>query len=183
MLINELFDLLDDWRNLPAYQLERRADIFFALHLKQILEKKFQVEIEKEIIPEFPIRKGNIPGQHEKNNQSFKVDYLALSKDRNQVYLIELKTDMDSKNLKQDDYLKKAAELKLRGLINGLIKIVEKTRKRKKYNYLLDKVEKAKLIKQVNGQLINICGDMKTRVVYIQPKNIDGHENTIHLMR
>ncbi|MFH1527141.1 MAG: hypothetical protein ABIG69_10915 [Bacteroidota bacterium] len=28
MTINKLFDLLDDWRNLPAYQLERRANKF-----------------------------------------------------------------------------------------------------------------------------------------------------------
>jgi len=35
MTINELFDLLDDWRNLPSYQLERRADIFFAIHLEK----------------------------------------------------------------------------------------------------------------------------------------------------
>jgi len=42
MTINKLFDLMDDWRNLPAYQLERRADIFFAIHLEEIIEKKNQ---------------------------------------------------------------------------------------------------------------------------------------------
>ena len=26
-IINKIFDTLDDWRQLPAYQLERRADI------------------------------------------------------------------------------------------------------------------------------------------------------------
>jgi len=38
VIIDNLFNLLDDWRTLPAYQLERRADIFFALYLDKILE-------------------------------------------------------------------------------------------------------------------------------------------------
>lgn len=29
--VERAFELLDRWRHLPAYQLERRADIFFAL--------------------------------------------------------------------------------------------------------------------------------------------------------
>lgn len=29
--IDALFNLLDEWRCLPKYQLERRANIFFAL--------------------------------------------------------------------------------------------------------------------------------------------------------
>jgi len=39
MKIEKLFDLLDDWRRLPAYQLERRADIIFAVHLEKIFAK------------------------------------------------------------------------------------------------------------------------------------------------
>ena len=58
-LITKLFDTLDDWRNLPAYQLERRADIFFAIYLEEIIQAKFNINIEF-IIPEFPVRIGNI---------------------------------------------------------------------------------------------------------------------------
>lgn len=39
--IEEIFDWLDRWRQLPAYQLERRADIFFALYLPEIIAYKF----------------------------------------------------------------------------------------------------------------------------------------------
>jgi hypothetical protein len=46
MTLNKLFDLLDDWRKLPAYQLERRADIFFAIHLETIIEKKLKTKID-----------------------------------------------------------------------------------------------------------------------------------------
>jgi hypothetical protein len=64
--IDKLFDLLDDWRLLPDYQLERRADIFFALSLPEIIKGKFNKNIEY-IIPEFPIKKVE-------SNQSFKID-------------------------------------------------------------------------------------------------------------
>ena len=35
--IKRVFKLLDDWRHLPGYQFERRADIFFALFLPEVL--------------------------------------------------------------------------------------------------------------------------------------------------
>ena len=102
--INKLFDLLDDWRNLPAYQLERRADIFFAIHLDKIIEKILGTKIDL-IIPEFPVRVGEISKKHPELNKSFKIDYLTYSKNENKVYLIELKTDQRSRREKQDWYL------------------------------------------------------------------------------
>ena len=36
--IERVFKLLDNWRHLPDYQLERRADIFFALFLPEVLK-------------------------------------------------------------------------------------------------------------------------------------------------
>lgn len=35
-----IFNLMDSWRRLPSYQLERRADLFFALYIPQALEEK-----------------------------------------------------------------------------------------------------------------------------------------------
>ncbi|NDP20943.1 MAG: hypothetical protein GZ091_07680 [Paludibacter sp.] len=55
LLIDQLFDRLDDWRNLPAYQLERRSDIFFSLYLKDIIQSYYQQKVEH-IIPEFPVK-------------------------------------------------------------------------------------------------------------------------------
>ena len=37
----DVFELLDDWRHLPAYQLERRADIYFAMYLPELLAERF----------------------------------------------------------------------------------------------------------------------------------------------
>ena len=33
--IDTVFDSMDRWRHLPGYQLERRADLFFALYMAQ----------------------------------------------------------------------------------------------------------------------------------------------------
>lgn len=104
MTINKLFDLLDDWRNLPAYQLERRADIFFAIHLEKIIEETLGTKIDF-VIPEFPVRVGEISTAHPELNKSFKIDYMTYSISENKVYLIELKTDQRSRREKQDWYL------------------------------------------------------------------------------
>lgn len=58
-IMNKIFDTLDDRRQLPAYQLERRADIFFGVYMKEILEKKFNDDI-SHVIPEFPIRRATL---------------------------------------------------------------------------------------------------------------------------
>jgi hypothetical protein len=53
--INQLFDHLDNWRHLPNYQLERRADIFFSLYLKDVLEARLGFAIRDPLIPGFPV--------------------------------------------------------------------------------------------------------------------------------
>ncbi len=58
--ISVAFDNLDQWRHLPNYQLERRADIFFSLYLKEVIEEKYHVKLHNQIIPEFPVRVGTI---------------------------------------------------------------------------------------------------------------------------
>ena len=55
--ISEIFNCLDDWKQLPSYQMERRVDIFFSLYLSRILKKKFGTPISY-VLPEFPIRIG-----------------------------------------------------------------------------------------------------------------------------
>src|SRR5580765_1492626 len=50
-----ILDLLDSWRHLPAYQLERRADVFFAFYLPRFLANKFGTPVSDLLIPEFPL--------------------------------------------------------------------------------------------------------------------------------
>jgi hypothetical protein len=176
--INNLFDILDDWRNLPAYQLERRADIFFAIHLEDIIQKVLGTKIDL-IIPEFPVRIGEISNKHSDSNQSFKIDYLTYSKAENKVYLIELKTDQKSRRKEQDKYLKDAARIKIKGLVNGLLKIYNATNEKGKYNYLLDEIEKIDWIERDNKTINNLNIDIEPSIIYILPSNEKNEESII----
>jgi hypothetical protein len=170
--INELFDNLDTWRNLPAYQLERRADIFFSVYLSEILSYKFGVNIDG-LIPEFPIRKPD-------TNQSFKVDYLAKAKDINTVYLVELKTDDDSLRPGQDDYLLEAKGIGLARLLDGVFKIYQASISSKKYQYLLERLQEMGFITHDNSGAFRIAqADYNIQIVYIRPNNPRGQENVI----
>lgn len=178
MKINEIFTLLDKWKNLPSYQLERRVDIFFAIHLEKILEYKKQVNIDL-IIPEFPIRKGDLPHHPEFNkkpllkpNQSFKIDYLCYaSKPIPRIFFIELKTEMSSRNPKQDWYLEQASELGIKRILKGIHTIKENTKQSDKYENLIDML---KNIEQLQF-------DIKPGILYIQPslKENDNQEEII----
>ena len=178
MTINRLFDLLDEWRMLPAYQLERRADIFFALYLDKIIEELRNSKIEM-IIPEFPVRVGDVDLQIKEINRSFKIDYLAYSKTEQRVFLIELKTDQRSLREKQDWYLENSAKLRVSGLMSGLIKIHKATKQKNKYNKLLDKLETIDWIKRSDKKIENLNCLIEPEVIYIQPLNRENRKNVI----
>ena len=178
MTVDKLFDLLDDWRNLPSYQLERRADIFFALHLETILDKILGINIDL-IIPEFPVRVGEISEKLPDLNKSFKIDYLVYSKSSQKVFLVELKTDQRSLREKQDWYLKSAAKIKVSGLIDGILKIYSATQQKTKYDKLLDKLETIKWIERVDKKPKNLNCMIEPEVIYIQPTNDTGRGNII----
>jgi len=179
-LINELFDLLDDWRNLPAYQLERRADIFFALYLKEILEKK-KGHIIKLVIPEFPLRAKDIDAKHKRPDSSFKIDYVAVGENDTDVYLIELKTDQKYRRKKQDKYLEKAKKNNIPKIIKGIVKIYQATNEgyRKKYDFLISKLININWISKVDEKLIPTRKCYNITVVYIQPRNENNDPNII----
>lgn len=176
--INGIFDLLDDWRNLPAYQLERRADIFFGLYLSKIMNKLKNASIDL-IIPEFPLRLGELPEHNPNSNLSFKIDYLIYSKSQNKVYLIELKTDQRSRRGIQDQYLEDAKSIKLKSIIDGVLKIYKATKQKTKYNYLLDRLESAGWIKRDKGSIQNSVNGIEISIIYIQPLNIDNDPSVI----
>jgi hypothetical protein len=79
---------------------------------------------------------------------SVKVDYVAFSKDCNQGYLIELKTDAGSRREKQDEYLKTAREVGLRALVEGVLTICQDTSSQwlPKYIHLLHQLAKLGLV-------------------------------------
>ena len=175
--INKLFDLLDDWRNLPAYQLERRADIFFAVYIPEIIKGRFGIDVEF-LLPEFPIRVGNVSTKKDLKipNQSFKIDYVAVSNKDNKVYFIELKTDDGSRRDKQDWYLKTAKQNNIPDLISGILQIYDATSSKKKYDNLIDNLSRIGWIDSTNRT--NISHEYEIEIVYIQP-NVDNHNTDL----
>ena len=132
-----LFHLLNSYRHLPAYQLERRADIFFAIYLPAFLERRLGVPLEPIMIPELPLKRDLVVEPTSKNN-SVKVDYCLIAGDRSRVYFVELKTDGKSRNAEQDAYLARARELGFRPLVEGMVDIMGATQDYGKYFHLAD---------------------------------------------
>lgn len=176
--IQKIFDLLDDWRNLPAYQLERRSDIFFAIYLNRIIKSRFGFDIDF-IIPEFPVRIGQISEKHSIVNQSFKIDFLLFDSKAKKVFLLELKTDQNSRREKQDWYLERAASIGIDGLVEGLIKIYQATNQKIKFGNLIEKIEKIGWIAREGDKLINQNVGLRPEIIYLQPINEKNEANII----
>jgi len=166
------------WRNLPAYQLERRADIFFSIYLPEILSHKLACGIEG-VIPEFPIRVGTIQPEVD-INKSFKVDYLAKASDGRAIIFVELKTDHSSRRGRQDWYLQRASEVGMIELLVGLRQICKATRSREKYRVLLGLLQNMGMIVINNDDAFEIVPtDYQIQVIYVQPNNPGGQDNVI----
>lgn len=179
--------LFDQWRKFPAYQLERRADIFFALYLPEVLEEQMGVPMSPCLIPEFPLK-------HAHNNQSDKLDYLAFSKDLSRAFLVELKTSMSSRNATQDRYLQRAKLQGLKHLVRDVAVLTSAANKsaRAKYLALLECLEGLKLLTLPRTLSSCIRADVSTgvdellrqieysdiearlEIVYVQPKARSG---------
>lgn len=156
--VEKIFQNLTQWRNLPKYQLERRADIFFSLYLKEILETKFsadgnKVELSPVIIPEFPLRHGN-------EHHTVNVDYVMFSKSLSKVYLIEFKTDMGSLRDEQFEYLFKAKKgienhdgmegNGFMGILKDLCKVFKATGDKQKYFHLFHQLKELGLVSKLS---------------------------------
>ena len=137
-LTEAVLSQLDRWRHLPGYQLERRADIFFAIWLPQVLETHCGCQVDPRLVPELPVRKALVSDRAQ-GHESVNIDYFALSRDRARGFLIELKTDMQSRRNEQDRIMRKAAETGWQALARGVCDIIRCTgsaARDRKYHYL-----------------------------------------------
>jgi hypothetical protein len=130
-----VFHNLDRWRHLPAYQLERRADIFFSVYLVDILREVTGADLDDALIPELPIKR-DLVFPDRPSNQSVKVDYAVFTRARDKVYLVELKTDDSSRRTEQDAYLEAAKRLGFRPIVEGIRQILRHTSAHQKYFHL-----------------------------------------------
>lgn len=140
--VQAVFNRMDKWRNLPAYALERRSDIFFSFFLARLLDTEFGIGADSEVIPEFPLKK-------DENHQSRKVDFFVISEDRQRFFLVELKTDSNSLSEPQLNNLKDATRKSLSTLIADVVSIARNadTDRRHKYLYLLNQLDELNLIR------------------------------------
>ena len=159
--IATLFAFLDRWRHLPAYQFERRVDIYFGLFLRDALNHHLRsrdLTIDRRIIPEFPL--GQIL-----TKRSNKADYFALSTDRSRAFLIELKTDLRSVRAGQESYLKQARDQGMACLLARVISMANaaKPYARRKYFHLL----------RTLGELglIELPSDLEHKI-YVSPRGV-----------
>ncbi len=185
--IYTLFDRMDDWRHLPKYQLERRADLFFSLYLAEAIEAKVGFLINPQIVPEFPVKMCFVkPG--DTSSQSINIDYLAVSQSGDTAILVELKTDEKSRNLVQDEALLAAHRVGVPTLVCGVVDIFRSPScDKRKYFYLLEYLEILGLVQlpadlkeimsrprlqgvtKVSQQIIVTAKASETRILYVQP--------------
>ena len=134
-LLEPLLKLLSENSRYPKYQHERRIDLFLNFYLSSILAKYFNVRVDT-IIPEFPLKK-------ESSQASTNVDFLAYSDASKIVFFVEIKTDDSSFKESQLDCYCRATEQSWRKLVEDIVKIRKATaaRHRKKYDYLLSKLQ------------------------------------------
>lgn len=171
-LICEVLKQLDEWRHFPTYQLERRADIFIGLCLREILSKKFSLGDEEllEVIPEFPLHKGTLDPEDSENNQFYTTDFAVFSKCKRLLILVEIKTDnnsikienkSNSKICAQLDRLKTVYKWETKGVENlvlGVIKSAKKSSIPHKFGHLISKLQ-SENIKCIPGSIYNGCKD------------------------
>lgn len=189
--VKRVFELMDQWRHLPDYQLERRADIFFALFLPEVLKEHLDLDRPPVLIPEFPIKKCE-------NNRSIKVDYLALQRPRDgkrkKAFLVELKTDMSSIGEAQKCRLKRTAKRELKCLVADVVTIALHSKAKSKYAHLLHRLGELELVNYGEEQSYEdvfgnksahdalerirpsswVCDDKpQLEVLYVQPRYVE----------
>jgi len=171
--LKQLFDNLQKWQKFPKYQLERRLDIFFTIYLKEIIEGCLGKPVLDWIIPEFPILISKFPDEKEVGEKetlhSCNIDYVMFTEDKG-ILLIELKTDMNSKGVKQEKRMQAVKDqlndgsVRFDNLIKHIEDIKEGSHQKPKYEALLTLLNEQKL----NGH--RDAEKNSAEIIYIQPE-------------
>jgi len=170
------FEMMKDWKKLPAYKAEPRIDSLIGYYLKDILSEFCEDDIIG-IVPEFPIRIGTIDSKYEKStyaDRSYKVDFYLLSTSEKN-YFVEFKTDSSSRRDKQDWYLRVAKDRGMQEIVEGVVKIASVSSYKKKYNHLLSKLKQLNLLNNNQGYIGN---SNNINIIYVQP-NEKGRKNEV----
>ncbi len=136
--ISQVLRQLDEWRHLPAYQLERRVDVLFGMFLPTVIGSVYGVSPDScQVIPEFPLHKGKL--EKSTNNQSVNVDFAVFFEQRAEKHLclVELKTDQQSISVPQIETMGLAAEVGAKKLLVGVLEAARASPRPRKYAHLI----------------------------------------------
>lgn len=166
---NDYFEMMADWKKLPAYKAEPRIDSLVGFFLPQFLADYFGIKVIG-IIPELPIRLATVKPKHEGTKyaeRSYKVDFLIIA-NNGKNYLVEFKSDSGSRREGQDAYLKDAKSVGTKLIVEGILQIASISSYKKKYDHLISKLRSARLIND-NNEYSEVNPSFE--VVYVQPSN------------
>lgn len=131
--IARLMSLMQDFRQFPKYQLERRLDIFIALFLPEFLSATFGGAPVEIVAPEFPLKKDG-------SKASVNADYLLYrGGDKPAWIILELKTCEGSLGASQCEKYLAAARKGMSGLLEEIREIKGGSGEASKYEYLIGK--------------------------------------------
>jgi hypothetical protein len=177
----EYFEMLKDWKMLPAYKVEPRIDSLIGHYLPKIISDFLGVE-SIGIIPELPIRLATVKPEHEGTyyaDRSYKVDFLIIG-NNNLNFLVEFKTDSRSRRDAQDTYLSEAKTLGTKSIIDGIIQISRISTYKVKYKHLREKLLTYGLI-DIEDRYTGLNPGFE--IVYVQPSNHRNEKNVIDFKR
>ncbi|MCV6637238.1 hypothetical protein [Candidatus Albibeggiatoa sp. nov. NOAA] len=143
MDFESLFQTYETWKQFPSYSLEPRIDVFIAYYMHVSIQRKFGFTVSN-VIPEFPLRCGTLyPNETDRrgHNRSFNVDFYALSTEGENLF-IEVKSDSNSHNSKQEKYLQELLKFNMSEILLGIKQIYSVTSLKKKYKRLLSELKK-----------------------------------------
>lgn len=132
---------LDRWRHLPKYRLEQHVDVLFGLTLPTVIRAVFKTEGELHVIPEFPIHCGTVDDSD--SHRSFNIDFAVFTEGGERVFLVELKTDVNSIKKEQLDRMRKT-QGKFRCLVSAVRRIAEHSPQKEKYLHLICDLHRAR---------------------------------------
>lgn len=167
--MKQLLEKLNYYRNFPRFQLERHFDVILIDYIPQIINY-FNHTNYSVVFPEFPVRKKLLIPNNKSEWESVAFDYALFDKINKRIGIVELKTETESNDKIQDDYLSK---LMVSVSCKDLIKFV---RERKEYKKGDKKTRKYEFLykEMYENECVNFFKDSEELILTykISPHNL-----------
>lgn len=185
--LSHLMNNLLESTQVPKVQVERFVGPILLLFLPELLTEYYKNNSDFSgkyilISEEFPLSKyrTSSSNSNSKSYQSTNIDYILLNREKNFLIFLELKTEVNWKRDKQlETYLKYKKLIEQKSaiiLIEDLLKIKKKSRRKDKYEFLVKRI-------------LPYCGYFEhiknVKIIYLVPNNSlnDKIDDVIHFDR